>query len=130
VVNPPVGNPGTPVVTPTPTVIPPAAQPAPRVVSLAVKVTPRKCAHGRACRKAAKVTVRVSRSAKVALRVYHHERRHGRWTWHRITTRSVLANTRGKSLTVRGRRGRTLAKGSYQVIATLAGATRARHFKV
>jgi subtilisin family serine protease len=131
IVNPPVGNGGTPVITPTPIPTPPpVVEPAARVVSLAVKVTPRKCARKKACRKAAKVTVRVTRRATVALRVYHRERKHGHGRWRRITKRSLLASASGKSLTVRGKRGRTLAKGRYRVTATLAGAHAARRFKV
>ncbi len=132
VVQPPADNPGddaTPVPTPTPTPAPPV-ETSPRVVSLAVKVTPRKCAHAHGCKQAAKVTVKLSRKATVALKVEHHERKHGRWTWKRVTAKSVVATVSGKSLTVRGARGHTLAKGSYRVTATLAGATAARSFTV
>jgi hypothetical protein len=96
-----------------------------RIVSLAAKVTPRRCSAGRACRKAAKVTVRLARTAKVALKVERRVRSRGRWRWQRVTTRSVVVTARGRVLTVRGKRGRSLRKGPYRVTATIAGAPKA-----
>jgi hypothetical protein len=126
VVNPPAQNPPVqvPGVTPTPT--PKAAT---RIVSLAVKLAPSKCAKGHAgCTKSAKVTVKLSRQAKVALKVERRIKRKGRWVWQRVTSKSVTASTRGSSLTVRGKRGKPF---SYRVTATLsAAATKAARFRV
>ena len=94
-------SPGPPVPTATPEP-PPAA--AARILSINVRVTPKRCTRGRSCRKAAKVTVRVSRTATVALRVERQVRKRGRLTWQRVTSRSLTATSRGRSLTVRGRR--------------------------
>ena len=69
-------------VTPTPTPTPPVPA-APRVTSLKVKVTP--CSRGKACKRSAKVTVKLSRTATVALKV---ERKQGR-KWKRVTVKSV-----------------------------------------
>ena len=90
-----------------------------------------RCARRNPCRKAAKVTVRVSRAARVALKVEQRVRSHGRLRWMRITSRSLNATVSGRSLTVRGKRGRSLGKGSYRVTVTLSGAAAsARNFKV
>ena len=49
----------------------------------------------------------------------------------RITSRRLTATASGRSLTVRGKRGRSLAKGSYRVTVSLSGAAAsARNFKV
>ncbi len=117
---------------PTPPSPPPPPQPpiveATRIVSVKVAV---RCARRNPCRKAAKVTVRVSRDARVALKVEQRVRKRGRLRWTRITSRSLAATAGGRSLTVRGKRGRSLAKGSYRVTVTLPGAAAsARNFKV
>jgi hypothetical protein len=118
----PPGPPPQPTPTPVPPVRPPVA--ATRIVSVKVAV---RCARRNPCRKAAKVTVRASRSARVAVKVEQRVRRR----WKRITSRSLKATVRGRTLTVRGKRGRSLAKGSYRVTVTLFGAApSARRFRV
>jgi len=48
-----------------------------------------------------------------------------------LTSRSLTVSTAAKSVTFRGKGGRTLAKGSYRVIATISGGPRAtRTFRV
>jgi subtilisin family serine protease len=122
VVNPPVGNPEPP--KPTPTVTP---QTAPKIVSLAYKIS--KCPKGRKqCAKVATVTVKVSRQAKVALKVERQDRQRGRLVWKRVKSQSLTATARGRSLKVRGRRSRPNAR--YRVTATLAGKAKAVSFKV
>jgi hypothetical protein len=106
---------------PTPTPVPAA-----KIVSLHVKVTPRRCPAKRKCKKSAKVTVKLTRTAKVALRVERRVRSH----WRRVTLRSLTATASGRSLTVRGTRGSSLKKGSYRVIATIAGGGDVCKFKV
>jgi subtilisin family serine protease len=118
--NPP-GNPGgpinPPVVTPTPT---PVA--ATRILDLDVQVTPPKCPAGHPkCRKAAKVTVKLSRRATVALKLELRVKRNGRWVWTRVTSKSLTATASGRSLTIRGKSGRSLAKGPYRVTASVSG---------
>jgi len=104
--------------------------PATRIVSLDVKVTPKRCSASRPCKQSAKVTVKLTRTAKVALRIERHVRVRGRWVWRGVTNRSLTATASGKSLTVRGTRGASLKKGSYRVIATVAGFRDACSFKV
>ncbi len=118
----------TPQPTPTPPPPPPPVNDATRIVSVNVAV---RCARRNPCRKAAKVTVRVSRTARVALKVEQRVRSRGRLRWMRITSRRLTATASGRSLTVRGKRGRSLAKGSYRVTVSLSGAAAsARNFKV
>lgn len=116
-------NPGspTPKEEPDPT---PAAEP--RVTSLNVTVTPKSCKGRESCKQAAKVTVKVSRSATVVLKV---ERKVGR-KWMRVTLKSLKTSISGKSLTVRGARGKTLTRGSYRVTVTISGKTTQKTFKV
>jgi subtilisin family serine protease len=122
IVLPPSPPPLLPEPTPQPPTPPPPA--ATRIVSVKVAV---RCARRNPCRKAAKVTVRASRSARVAVKVEQRVRRR----WKRITSRSLNATVRGRTLTVRGKRGRSLAKGSYRVTVTLFGAApSARRFRV
>jgi subtilisin family serine protease len=119
-----------PVPSPLPAPQPPAppAPSATRIVSVKVAV---RCVRRNPCRKAAKVTVRVSRDARVALKVEQRVRTRGRLRWKRITSRSLAATAGGRSLTVRGKRGRSLAKGSYRVTVTLSGGTASkRSFRV
>lgn len=140
---PPVATP-----TPTPSATPPPAPPkddnnrnpapgptpdadpspasVPKVTMLEVKVTPKSCKGRKACKQAAKVTVKVSRSATVAVRI---ERKVGR-KWRQVDYKSLRASMRGKSVTIRGARGKTLTRGSYRVIATISGSTTQRNFKV
>jgi hypothetical protein len=115
----------TPAPSPTPIPVPGA-----KIVSLDVKVTPKRCSARRTCKKSAKVTVKLTRTAKVALRVDRRVRSHGKWLWKRFTLRSLTATASGRSLTVRGTRGASLKKGSYRVIATLAGGDDVCAFKV
>jgi hypothetical protein len=125
IVNPPVVNP--PVVTPPP-IVPVVA---PRITKLSVKVSPRHCKRGRKCLRSARVTVRVSRTAIVTVRVERRVKQRGHWRWRRVLRRTVAATARGARVTVRGKRGRTLAKGAYRVKVTLPGTTSAsRRFKV
>jgi hypothetical protein len=119
--NPPGGGGGPqtnpPVVTPTPT---PVA--ATRILDLDVKVTPPKCPTGHPnCRKAAKVTVKLSRRATVALKLEMRVKKKGRWVWTGVTSKSLTATASGRSLTIRGKSGRSLAKGPYRVTASLSG---------
>ena len=122
VVNPPAATPSrrsrSPTVTP---------QPAPKIVSLAYKIS--KCPKGqKQCAKVATVTVKVSRQAKVALKVERQDRKRGRLVWKRVKSQSLTANARGSSLKVRGKRGKPSSK--YRVTATLAGKAKAVSFKV
>jgi hypothetical protein len=124
----PPGPPTQPTSDPTPQPPPPPPPSAARIVSVKVAV---RCARRNPCRKAAKVTVRVSRAARVALKVEQRVRTRGRLRWMRITSRSLNATVSGRSLTVRGKGGRSLGKGSYRVTVTLPGtAASARSFKV
>jgi hypothetical protein len=124
VTNPPGGDPQ-PTPTPTPTATP-TATPDPVIVSLTAKVS--KCPKGKVCTKVAKVTVKLSRQARVALKVERQVRKKGRLVWTRVRSQSLMANARGSTLTVRGRRGKPSSK--YRVTATLAGKAKAVSFKV
>jgi subtilisin family serine protease len=121
VVNPPGGGGGTPrppasTVTPAPTAI----------VSLKAKVS--KCPKGKACTKVAKVTVKLSREAKVALRVERRVRKKGRLVWTRVRSQSLTANARGRTLTVRGKRDKPTSR--YRVTAILSGKAKSVSFRV
>jgi hypothetical protein len=112
----------------TPQPNPPGATPAPtpvpatRILDLDVQVTPLKCPAGHPnCRKAAKVTVKLSRRATVALKLELRVKKKGRWVWTRVTSKSLTATASGRSLTIRGQSGRSLAKGPYRVTASLSG---------
>jgi thermitase len=121
--NPPDDGPktGPPVVTPTPTPTPVAAT---RILDLDVQVTPAKCPKGHPnCRKAAKVTVKLSRRATVALKLELRVKRKGRWVWTRVTSKSLTATASGRTLTIRGKSGRSLVQGPYRVTASLSGAS-------
>jgi hypothetical protein len=111
--------------TPTPTATP-TAVPDPVIVSLQAKVS--KCPKGKKCTKVAKVTVKLSSQARVALKVERRERKNGRLVWTRIKSQSLTANARGKTLTVRGKSARRTSK--YRVTATFAGKAKAISFKV
>ncbi len=50
-------------------------------------------------------------------------KRKGRWVWTRVTSKSLTATASGRSLTIRGKSGRSLAKGPYRVTASLSGAS-------
>ncbi len=76
------------------------------------------------------MTVKLSRTAKVALKVEHRVRKNGRWVWQRVASRSLTATASGRSLTVRGTRGRSLPRGPYRVTVTAGAAKAARSFKV
>ena len=129
----PAPPPPPPANTPTPTPappLPPTVDPL-RIVDVDVDVVPRTCARRKSCKQSAKVTVRVNRTARVALKVERRVRRNGRLRWTRVTSRSLTTTSSGRSLTVRGKRGRTLVKGSYRVTVTLSGAPSARrNFRV
>jgi hypothetical protein len=132
VFNPPGGGDGPkfnpPVATPTPAPPPPAAT---RILDLDVQVTPTKCPTGHPnCRKAAKVTVKLSRRATVALKLERRVKRKGRWIWTRVTSKSLTATASGRTLTIRGKSGRSLAKGPYRVTASLASSKTALNFRV
>jgi subtilisin family serine protease len=121
----------------TPPSIPPAATPTPtpvaatRILDLLVKVTPRNCPAGHPnCRKAAKVTVKLSRRATVALKLELHVKKKGHWVWTRVTSKSLTATASGRSLTIRGKSGRSLAKGPYRVTASLSSSKTAFNFRV
>jgi hypothetical protein len=72
------------------------------------------------------VTVKLSRSATVVLTV---ERKQGR-RWRQVSFKSLKASMSGKSVTVRGSRGKSLTKGRYRVTATISGKTTLKTFKV
>lgn len=112
---------------PGPTPFPdPVPSSAPKVTMLDVKVTPKSCKGRKSCKQAAKVTVKVSRSATVAVRI---ERKVGR-KWRQVDYKSLRASMTGKSVTIRGARGKTLTRGRYRVIATISGSTTQKNFKV
>jgi hypothetical protein len=117
-----------PVATPTPVPPPPAVT---RILDLDVRVTPPKCPKGHPqCKKAAKVTVKLSRRAKVALKLELRVKKQGRWVWTRVTSKSVTATASGRSLTIRGKSGRSLAKGPYRVTASISTSKTALNFRV
>jgi subtilisin family serine protease len=103
----------------------PPATPAAKL-SLGLTVTGRGCVARRPCRKSAKVTVKLSRTGRVALKLERRVRKHGRWVWRRVTSRSITATAKGKSIVLR----RTLKSGSYRVTATAGTAKASRRFKV
>jgi subtilisin family serine protease len=127
------GGGGGQVITPpvlTPIATPIAGAPAPppvvplRFLALSAKV---KCTPKKHCKSSATVTVKLSRSAKVTLKV---ELRNGK-KYKRISTRTVTVGTLAKNVTFKGRRGRSLAKGSYRVTVTISGGPQAvRRFRV
>lgn len=101
---------------PTPTPTPPIAEP--QIKLLEVGVTKGK---------AAKVTIRLSRTAKVSLKI---ERKSGR-KWKRITTRSVTASISSKHVTLRPKtKSKKLAKGSYRLTATVGKQVKRKTFRV
>jgi subtilisin family serine protease len=111
---------------PTPTATPIAD---PVIVSLSAKITPRNCPKSNPkCVRVAKITVKVSRQAKVALKVEQQVRKGGRLVWKRLSVRSLTANAKGSTLTVRGKRGQPRSK--YRVTATLANKAKAVNFQV
>jgi hypothetical protein len=102
--------------TPTPTPVPPTDHQT-IFTAFSAKVTPAHCKAGPRCKKAAKLTIKVSKTTKVSLKV---ERRSGK-KWKRYTSKTLTVTAAGKKLTFRGKGGRTLAKGSYRVIASISG---------
>jgi subtilisin family serine protease len=122
-----------PTVTPRSTPAPPPPPPAAKaeIVSLRAKLSPRKCPKSkRHCTKVAKVTVKLSQRARVAMKIEKRVRskRSRRWVWRRASSKSLVATARGSSLTVRGKRGKRATK--YRVTATLAGHSEAVRFSV
>jgi subtilisin family serine protease len=100
-----------------------------RIVDVDVDV--RKCRRGTSCKRSVKVTVRVSQTARVAVKVERRVRKRGKLRWSRVASRSLKSTSRGRTLTVRGKRGRSLARGSYRVTVKLSGAPSVRRtFKV
>jgi thermitase len=97
-----------------------------RIVDLDVDVVSRRCKRRTTCKKSAKVTVKVTRTARVALKVERRVRKRGKLRWTRVTSRSLKATARGRTATVRGKRGGTLARGTYRVTVRLPGAPSAR----
>lgn len=131
----PIVSPPAPGPQPTPTPVPPpvisSVEPA-RIFDVDIAVVKR-CTRSKGCKKSAKVTVRVTRTARVTVRVERRVRKNKtrKAHWSRVISRSLKATTRGRTMTVRGRRGRTLARGSYRVTVKLPGArTVKRTFKV
>ena len=118
-------NPG-----PAPTATPTPTGPADTViVSLVAKVTPKSCPKSAPnCTRVAKVTVKLSRQAKVALKLEQQVRKRGKLVWKRVSVRSMSANAKGTTLTVRGKRGKPRSK--YRVTATLANKAKAVSFTV
>jgi hypothetical protein len=116
-------NPGA---TPTPT--PPPNASALTIISLKAKLTPPSCPKSAPkCTQVAKITIKLSRQAKVALKVEQQVRSHGRNVWKRLSVRSLTANPKGSTLTVRGKRGK---KSKYRVTATVANKAKAVNFTV
>jgi hypothetical protein len=107
-----------PVITPVPTpvVFTPTPEPVlpPRFVTLSAKT---RCTPKRHCRTSATVTLRLSRSAKVTLKL---ELRKGK-KYKRFSTRTVSVGTAAKKVTFKGKHGRSLQKGGYRVTAMIAG---------
>jgi subtilisin family serine protease len=121
----PKKNPG-PTATPTPTQTPAGDT---VIVSLKAKVTPKSCPKSTPkCTQVAKVTVKLSRQAKVALKLEQQVRKRGKLVWKRVSVRSMSANAKGTTLTVRGKRGQPRSK--YRVTATLANKAKAVSFRV
>jgi len=110
---------------PPPTVTPQSG-PAPVIVYLKAKLS--RCPKGKVCTKVAKVTVKLSRQAKVKLKVERRVRKKGRLVWTRVRSLSLTANARGRTLTVRGRRGKPTSR--YRVTATLSGKAKSVSFRV
>jgi hypothetical protein len=111
-------------VTPTPTVQQPRPTPTPAPTAMpspapVIKVLKVKATKNRS----AKVTIRLSRTAKVSLKV---EQKRGR-KWKRVTTASVTASISTKNLTLR----KKFKKGSYRLTATVVGGRpKSKTFKV
>jgi hypothetical protein len=115
---------GDPTPAPIPTAIP---TPEPVIVSLDVKFS--KCRKGKKCAKVATVTVKLSRQARVAVKLERRDRnKRGRMVWKRIKSQSLTANARGGTVKVRGKRSGKKTK--YRLTATLAGKAKAISFKV
>jgi hypothetical protein len=108
----------TPTVTPSPPPPPPVAL---RVSSLSVKLLGHRCKAHRTCRRTARVTVKLSRTANVALVVEKRVRSHGHWKWRRVTKHTLYGTTTGSHLTVR-----RLSRASYRVSTALLGASTVR----
>jgi subtilisin family serine protease len=104
-----------PVATPVP---PPRRAPVPRVRSLTARVTRCKAPH--ACRKSATVKLTPDRAANVSLVVERRVCTRGRCRWSRVLAKAFSASTRGKTVVVRGKRSKSLAKGAYRVVAVLS----------
>lgn len=114
---PPPPPPPTPTVTPTPI---PTTQPTPTPTATPTPISGpqiKVLQVGVTKGKAAKVTIRLSRTAKVSLKI---ERKSGR-KWKRITTKSMTASISSKSLTLRPKGKKKLVKGSYRLTATVVG---------
>jgi len=121
-----VPPPRPPAPVPTPTVTPTGPSEKARVLSVRVRTTPKRCPRGRkTCSKTARVTVKMSRSAKLSLRIERRTKRKGKTVWRKVTTRSLKASSSKRSLTVR-----RLKPGSYRVIAKISGHQARRNFKV
>jgi subtilisin family serine protease len=127
VVNPPAPT-LVPTVAPRPTPPPSIVRPQAELLSLKYKLS--KCKKGKKkCRKVAKVTVKLSRQGRVALKVERRIRKRGRMVWSRVgRQKSLSASARGRSITVRGKSARRTTK--YRVTATFAGKHKAVRFKV
>jgi hypothetical protein len=97
--------------------------PVPSVRKLALAVTPHKrCARGRRCSKAVKVSVTPDRSSEATLRIERRKCSHGSCRWSQVSVRSFRAGVRGASQTVK-----PLGRGRYRasvVLSAVAGASR------
>jgi thermitase len=91
--------------------------PLPRVRSLRVKVSPRRCRRGGACRRTASVAVTGDRAATVRLTIESRRCVRGSCRWVPVAKRSV--SIAGGTATVRIR-GRRLVRGLYRATAVLS----------
>jgi thermitase len=111
---------------------PPPFQPAaaagavPRVRSLRVKVSPRRCRKGRRCTRTARITITSDRPATGKVRIERRRCAKRRCRWVLVARRSVTIKGRRATVKVRSRR---LVRGFYRVTAVLsstAGSGKAR----
>ena len=107
VAGPPPGDGGGKPAPPVPT---PTAHSGPRRsprISLGVKVTPTKCPRSNTrCARAARVTVKLTRPAKVAVKVERRVKSKGRWVWKSVQRKSLAITARGRGTPDRPRQAR------------------------
>jgi subtilisin family serine protease len=107
--------------------------PVPSVTSARARAT--KCKRGKRCKRSARVSVKLDRAATVRLTVLQKRCRRGKCRYVRVARKTVTSSTGSVRWTVRGKRGRNLARGSYRLDVSPAtdagrGATRRVSFRV